>query len=71
MDNKELPELLRTAARALFICSDFGLENVQADPLPKWGLKSYGENEKDGWVATQELAALLRTTATGIENEQF
>lgn len=70
MDNHELAELLRTAARAL----DIGLEwempyDVQIDPLPKWGLSAYYEDKGDGWVSVVELVRFLRSTANEVENE--
>ena len=61
---------LLLAAEALEIASEWGLQDVQANPPPEWGLVAYDENAEDGWVAAAEVAKICRFFAeTQVQNE--
>jgi hypothetical protein len=59
----ELRKALSIAALAIEIASDWGVPNVQVDPPKDWTLEANGEDVKDGWCSTSQLASKLKEIA--------
>jgi len=62
--DEEIKMALEIAATALDIAADWNVPEIQVNPPKEWGLKSYTEDEADGWCATRQLAEKLRQLAT-------
>lgn len=59
----QLKQALLLAAEALFIASDWNVNQVQINPPKEWDLDGGEEDPEDGWCSTDSLARKLRQLA--------